>query len=249
MDRSRFGGCVSVKLVAIETATDASSVALTDDRRLVASSVRVDRRGHGEFLVSALDFCFDQAGWTPEDIEGVIVDIGPGMYTGIRVGLATAQGLAAMIGVPIVPVSSLDALALRAATGRRRIWAVVNVRRGELAVSSYQPVPGGVVKEASAEIVTYEAFRGMLESASDDLLVVGDTEGLPSGFFNGLHRVKIGRPRFPSAEALVDLAVVRFEQNQAPAPEEIRPMYLREADVQISSKHLQGHGPWGELLP
>ena len=58
------------------------------------------------------------------------VDTGPGLFTGIRVGIATAQGLAAMLGVPILGASSLDALALQAATGRRRIWPVVDVRRG-----------------------------------------------------------------------------------------------------------------------
>lgn len=236
-----------MKVVAIETATDSSSVALTDGRDLMASSVRVDRRGHSEFLVAALDFCFDQAGWTPEDVEGVVVDIGPGMYTGIRVGLATAQGLAAMIGVPIVPVSSLDALALRASTGHRRIWSVVNARRGELAVASYRPVPGGVVKDANAEIVTYSVFRGLLESSPEEGLVVGDTTALPEAFFTAMHRIKVGRPRFPLAEWLPDLAMTRFEQNNTPSPDEVRPMYLREADVQISSKHMQGFGPWGDL--
>ena len=236
-----------MKILAIETATDASSVALVDGRDVVASAVKVDRRGHNEFLVAALDFCFDQASWIPEDVEGIVVDVGPGMYTGIRVGLATAQGLAAMIGVPVVPASSLDALALRAATGRRTIWSAVNARRGELAVASYQPVPGGVVRESAPEIATYEAFRGLLEGSSSDVLVVGDVAALPDSFFNGLHRAKVGRPRFPSAEALAELAAPRFEQNQIPATEEIRPLYLREADVQISSKHLQGHGPWGEV--
>jgi tRNA threonylcarbamoyladenosine biosynthesis protein TsaE len=73
---------------------------------------------------------------------------GPGLYTGIRVGLATAQGLAAAIGVPLLTAVSLDAIALRAATGHRHIWAVVDVRRTNLAVASYHPVPGGVVKDA-----------------------------------------------------------------------------------------------------
>ncbi|MEX1044040.1 MAG: tRNA (adenosine(37)-N6)-threonylcarbamoyltransferase complex dimerization subunit type 1 TsaB, partial [Acidimicrobiia bacterium] len=77
------------KVLAIETATPASSVALADGREIVASAARVDRRGHSAFLVPAIDFCFDQAGWRPEDIDAVVVDVGPGLYTGIRVGIAT----------------------------------------------------------------------------------------------------------------------------------------------------------------
>ena len=115
-----------MKVLAIETATPASSIALGDGRATVASAKRVDRRGHAGFLVSAIDFCFDQAGWNPGDLDAIAVDVGPGLYTGIRVGVSTAQGMAAALGVPIVPVMSLDAVALRAATGHRHIYGVVD---------------------------------------------------------------------------------------------------------------------------
>ena len=118
-----------MKVLAIETATPASSIALGDGGELVAMSVNVDARGHVGFLVPAIDFCFEQAGWKPADLDGVAVDIGPGPYTGLRAGIAAAQGIAAAVGVPVVTASSLTVLALRAATGRRRIWPIVDVRR------------------------------------------------------------------------------------------------------------------------
>ena len=186
-----------MKLVAIESATAASSIALGEGPTLVATATRVDRRGHAEFLTAALDFCLDQVGWIPNDIDGVVVDVGPGMYTGIRVGVATAQGLAATLGIPLVPAVSLDALALRAATGRRHIHAVVDVRRGEVATASYRPLPGGVVKDGPAELTSVDEFRATIQSSADDVLVVGDVQALGEGFFNGLHRARTGRPRHP----------------------------------------------------
>jgi tRNA threonylcarbamoyladenosine biosynthesis protein TsaB len=237
-----------VRVLAIDSATAASSVALAEDRRLVATAARVDRRGHGEFLVSALDFCFDQAGWSPSDIDAIVVDVGPGLYTGIRVGLATAQALAAAVGAMLVPASSLDALALRAATGHRHIWTVVDVRRGELAVASYRPVPGGAVKDGPPELVTASEFRGMVDSDPEDSLVVGDVPALPEGSLRGLHRVKVGRPRYPSAEVLVDLGHGHAEKGDVPHPEEIRPIYLREPNVTINWSALRREtGPWGEV--
>ena len=233
-----------MKVLAIETSTPASSVALADDRQLVASATRVDRTGHGAFLVSAMDFCFDQAGWSPRDIDAIVVDIGPGLYTGIRVGLATGQGLAATLGVPVMPATSLNALALRAATGRRHIWSVVDVRRGEVAVAGYRPVPGGVVMDAQPELVTDDGFRGVLDSDPDDSLVVGDWQALGDTALRGLHRVKTGRPRYPSAAALIDVATPRIVRSDFPHPDEVRPMYMREPDVTISSKHLHEEGPW-----
>ena len=190
-----------------------------------------------------MDFCFDQAGWSPRDIDAIVVDTGPGLYTGIRVGLATAQGLAATLGVPVMPASSLNALALRAATGHRHIWSVVDVRRGEVAVAGYRPVPGGVVLDAQPELVTYEGFRGVLDSDPDEALIVGDWHCLGDSL-KGLHRVKTGRPRYPSATALIDVATPRMERDDFPHPDEVRPAYMREPDVTISSKHRQEEGPW-----
>lgn len=233
-----------MKVLAIDTATPASSVALGDGRVTVASAKRVDRRGHGSFIVSAVDFCFDQAGWNPGDLDAIVVDVGPGLYTGIRVGLSTAQGLAAALGIPIVPVMSLDAVALRATTAHRHIYAIIDVRRGEVAVASYLPVPGGFVKDGPPRVMLPDHLRAMLESDPAEVLVVGDVEALPEATTLGLHRVKSGRPRYPDAAALLDLAAGSLEKGDFPSPEDVRPLYLREPDVSISWKQFRREGPW-----
>ena len=234
-----------MRLLAIDTATAGSSVALAEDRGVVAAATKVDRRGHGGFLVPAIDFCFDQAGWLPTDIDAVVVDIGPGLYTGIRVGLASAQGIAAAFGVPVVPASSLDALALRAATGRRHIYSIVDVRRGEVAVAGYRPVPGGVVRDGAPVIVTVDRLRATLEAEVEDVLVVGDAGILDDAALVGLHRVKVGGPRYPSAEALIEIGAGLLDRGQAPHPDEIRPLYLRDPDVTINWAAIAPESPWG----
>lgn len=234
------------KLVAIETATPASSVSLGIGPELVSYAERVDPRGHAGFVVAALDFCLEQAGWDRGDFDAVVVDVGPGLYTGIRVGLATAQGLAAALGIPVIPVSSLDAIALRAATRRRVIWAVVDIRRAELAVCSYRPVPGGVVIDSAPEVTTHEQLHAQLESSGDEILLVGDVEELDDGFLRGLHRVKTGRPRFPTAEALLELGAGKLARGEIPGADDVRPLYMREPDVTINWSALRSPGPWGE---
>ena len=234
-----------MKIVAIESATAASSIALGEDGDVVASAARTDRRGHVEFLTPALEFCFSQAGWRPSDVDVVAVDVGPGLFSGIRAGIATAQALAGAIGAQLVPVVSVDVVALRAATGRRRIWAVVDARRGEVAVAPYRPVPGGVVRDGAIELVSGNALRGMLESDPSDKLVVGDWTALPDEVFRGVHGVKRGRPRFPTAEAAVELAAGMVERDDVPHPDEVRPRYLREPDVRISWADYRQEGEWG----
>jgi tRNA threonylcarbamoyladenosine biosynthesis protein TsaB len=234
-----------MKLLAIETATPGSSVAVVENRRTLAAASRIDRLGHAGFLVPAIDFCFDQVGWSPEDLDAVIVDIGPGLYTGLRVGLSTAQGLAAAFGIPLIPGLSVDALALEAKTGHRMIWAVVDARRGEFAVARYRPVPGGVVRDSATELMDPEVLRAALESTAEDSLVVGDVADLPEGFFRGMHHVKTGRPRYPYAVALAEIGAGKYDRDDYPAPDDVRPLYMREPDVTINWEKLRQEGPWG----
>lgn len=233
-----------MKLLAIETATPGSSIAVVEDRTTLAAASRIDPLGHASFLVPAIDFCFDQVGWSPIDLDAVAVDIGPGLYTGIRVGLATAQGLAAAFGIPLIPAVSLDVLALEARTGHRLIWAIVDVRRGQLALSRYRPVPGGVVKQGATELIDPEELRAMLESNTDESLIVGEIGALPEGFFRGMSAVKTGRPRYPYAVALAEIGAGKYERDEYPGTDEIRPLYLREPDVTINWEKLRAEGPW-----
>jgi tRNA threonylcarbamoyladenosine biosynthesis protein TsaB len=233
-----------MRLLAIETATPGSSVAVVEDRRTLAAASRIDRMGHAGFLVPAIDFCFDQVGWSPVDLDAVVVDIGPGLYTGIRVGLATAQGLAAAFGIPVIPAVSVDALALEAKTGHRTIWAVIDARRGEFAVARYHPVPGGVVRDSPTELMDPDRLRAALESTAEDSLVVGDAAELGEAFFRGMHHVKTGRPRYPYAVALADIGAGKYERDEFPSPDDLRPIYMREPDVTINWEKLRPEGPW-----
>mgnify|MGYP001822796594 CR=1 FL=1 len=233
-----------MRIVAIETATPAASVSLAEERQVIASAERVDRRGHVSFLIPALDFLFEQAGWAPTDVDVVAVDVGPGLFGGIRAGLSTAQALAGAVGARLAPVGSVDAVALRAATAHRKIWSVVDARRGEFAVAPYQPVPGGVVREGAVELVSPDAFRAILAGDRRDSLVVGDWQSLPEGVFRGLHGIKTGRPRYPSSDAVVELAWARAQKDELPHPDEVRPRYLREPDVRINWTDFRREEPW-----
>ena len=126
--------------------------------------------------------------------------------------------MAAATGAQLLGLSSLDVLAFRASTGRRIIWPVVDVRRNEVATAPYRPVPGGVIREGAPEVVSPKGFAALLDSTADDTLVVGDYEALPAGALRGLHRVKVGRPRWPSADVLLELARARMAKGDRAGP-------------------------------
>jgi len=233
-----------VRILAIETATPASSVAIGEDGELLGSAVNVDRRRHVGFLIPAIDFCFSQSGWKPHDIDIVALDVGPGPYTGLRTGIATAQAFAAAVGAPMVTVSSLTVIALRAATGRRRIWPVVDMRRGQVAVAPFRPLPGGVAPDGKPEVIKPDDFRALLEAEGSDSLVVGDWESLPDSTWSGLHRVRKGRPRYPSAATILEIAAMKAAKGETTGVDDVRPLYMREADVQINWKAFRAEDAW-----
>jgi tRNA threonylcarbamoyladenosine biosynthesis protein TsaB len=233
-----------MRILAIETATSASSVALGEGDAIRATARLVDARGHVGFLVPAMDFCFRSAGWDPGDLDAVAVDVGPGLFSGIRSGIAMAQAVAGAVGVPLLPVGSLDAVAYDAATAHRRIWAVVDVRRGEVAVAPYRPVPGGVVRDGPVELCTPDHFRGLLQEDRADILVVGEWGALPEGSLVGFRSLRTGRPVHPAAAAVLAIARGRLERDDVPHPDEVRPNYLRDADVTINWSDFRSEGPW-----
>ena len=131
-------------VLAIESATDAAGVALADGSGLLAE-VRVGRgRRHAETIAPGVEAVCRLAGIALREVDVVVVDVGPGLFTGLRVGIATAKGIAFGLGLPMVPVTSLDVLAAAVAAGRpasrsgRTLVAVVDARRGEVFWARYR---------------------------------------------------------------------------------------------------------------
>jgi tRNA threonylcarbamoyladenosine biosynthesis protein TsaB len=126
-------------LLAFDTATPAVTVALHDGERVVASHTAVDAMRHGELLAPAITAVLDEA-WVPrQDVTAVAVGVGPGPFTGLRVGLVTARTLGLALGIPVYGVCTLDVLA---AQGIRRgldepFLVASDARRKEVYVASY----------------------------------------------------------------------------------------------------------------
>lgn len=128
-------------LLALSTSTPLGSVALLRDGECVAFSHHRDEMMHAERLFGLIDEACDAIGITPADVQAVACDIGPGSFTGVRVGLASAKGIALGLGVPLLPAGSLEAMAAAAFEQADDEVAVVtptiDAKRGELFLASY----------------------------------------------------------------------------------------------------------------
>ena len=135
-----------VTLLAIETATDTVGVALLRDDGAVAERVHAGGRAHAELLAPSIAEVCAVSGCTVADIDAIAVDVGPGLFTGLRVGVATAKAMAQALGIRVLGVSSLDVLAaaaLEAASGTAvgsvgAMASVIDARRGEVFAAVYR---------------------------------------------------------------------------------------------------------------
>jgi tRNA threonylcarbamoyladenosine biosynthesis protein TsaB len=126
-----------VLLLAFDTATPAVTVAVHDGHRVLAWSVTMDAHRHAELLAPAIAQAIADAGATNHDLTGIAVGVGPGPYTGLRVGVVTARVLAATLGIPGYGVCTLDVIAA-AATCDGEFLAVTDARRREVYYARYQ---------------------------------------------------------------------------------------------------------------
>ncbi len=221
-------------LLGLETTTRHASVAIAGDTGLLASA-RTGRHGrHGEFVAPAIDFCRREAGIDLDALTGVAVSLGPGLFTGMRVGIATAQALAHARGLPVVGLASLDLVAFAARHTRRSICAVIDARRGEVAWARYQPAPGGVQRRTELALGPPERLAGELEADREEVLCVGDG-ALAHREVLSATRAAIAdeAAAYPSAESLLALARPRFARHETQRPEELAPIYLRRPDAKI----------------
>lgn len=224
-------------VLAIETSTPQTSVALGTQQGVLASQLVSWGVGHSEAVVPALNHLLELTQVRPEQLSGIAVGLGPGLFTGLRVGISTARALAQVLRVPMVGIGSLDALAFSVRYTRSRIGAVSDAKRGEVYYAFYRPVPGGVARESEYLVGPPERLAADLEASGEETMLVGggallhrrilEQSGTP------LELATISTA-FPGAVELLELALPRFEREETSRPEQVVPHYVRKSDAEIN---------------
>ncbi len=223
-------------ILGIETATETAGCAIGGHEGVISSTHCSSPRQHAENLTPAIEFICKQAGMSLSEIRTVAVDVGPGLFTGLRVGLATAKAIAFALRVPMVGVSSLDLLAFPVRFSPRLITAAIDARRAEIYYSFYRQVPGGVQRLSDPVVGSPEDLASELLAAGEEVLLVGDGAHRYREAFEGLAKVEVvdRANSTPSAASLVQLAHAKALREEFEQPDAIEPIYLRRPDVEIN---------------
>jgi tRNA threonylcarbamoyladenosine biosynthesis protein TsaB len=225
-----------VLILGLESATAQVGCAVGGHEGVLASSHSSRGKRHAENLTPAIEFVCRQARVELSEISCVAVDNGPGLFTGLRVGVASGKAIAQALRVPMIAVSSLDLLAFPVRFTGRRIAAVIDARRGELFWAFYRQVPGGVQRVNEPTVGTAEELMAELLALGGDTLLVGDGAvryaevlGERPGF-----EIAGSDLAHPSARSLVQLAHARALREDWVRPHEIELLYLRKPDAEIN---------------
>lgn len=214
-------------LLALDTATPAVTAALHDGDKVIAESRQVDARRHGELLLPAVDRVLGEAGRTLADVTGIVVGVGPGPYTGLRVGIVTAATFGAALSVPVHGLCSLDGIAY--AAGQRGLEGefvvATDARRKEVYWARYGDARTRVTEPAvdrPADLT--EPLAGLTVIGAGGLLY-------PDAFTD----VRTDMPEHQSAGALASLAVEKLRTGGEFLP--AQPLYLRRPDAQVPANY------------
>ncbi len=223
-------------VLGIETSTPQVSVAVGSEEGILASCLLGRGRSHVEFVAPAISFALSRAGVELRRLAGVAVSTGPGLFTGLRVGVAAARALAQALDLPLIGIPSLDLLAYRVRFASRLVCAAIDAKRGEVYAGLYRPVPGGMQRVGEFRLWSPASLAAELDATGEDVLLVGDGFLVHRRAFLGLERAEWVSPAmsFPSAEVLVELAVPRLHREEYSSPFEVRPIYLRKSDAEIA---------------
>lgn len=220
-----------MSLLAIDTATPSMSIALHDGDRLLAECAQIVGRGHNAQLAPLIARTLQQTGLKAEELTALAVAVGPGSYTGLRIGVAMAKGLAAVRDLPLVPVTTLETLVAAVPHYREspNLLVALPAGRKRIIYAEYWPMGNGWAESQPAKIGDWQH---VLAEFARPMLFTGEisAEGLAMIRANPEHRIVPAPLRFRRAGHIAEIAWKRLREKGAQAypAERVVPIYLQD---------------------
>lgn len=226
-----------MRVLAIETSTEHCSVALQQDGAVLSHAELAGQR-HSEILLAMIDRLLADAGCRLQDLDGMAFGAGPGSFTGVRIAASVAQGLAFGLGIPVMPVCTLEALA--EASGRNRVACALDARLDEVYFAAYQRSGDdwrAVVDPCLTAIDELAPLRG------EDWIGVGSGFAMLDGeLARHLQLAQTHPEQFPQARAVAKLGARMLANGGGMDAVAAQPIYLRDkVAMTTSERHARGY--------
>ena len=216
-----------MKILALDTATEACSAAITVDSEIIQKYTVAPRR-HAELIIKMIDELLAEAGIVLTDLDALAFGRGPGAFTGIRIAAGVAQGLAYGADLPVIPVSTLAALAQGAEKNTGYILSAIDARMNEIYWAVFEPDADDLVSAVTEEQVT----------KADEIQISerGTFLGIGTGWASyheqltmklGKQLLSINAEAYPQSRDILPLAIRELQRGNSVQAEDALPVYLR----------------------
>lgn len=218
-------------VLALDTATQAGGAALAEDGKLIGEVMLASDATHSRRLLKVVEFLLQGAGRSREDLNGIAVTVGPGYFTGLRIGLATAQGLALGLDLPVAAISTLRLVAVSVARPGPTIWPVLDARRGLVYSAPFSYSQQGLERLDQDAAMSPQRLAAELKAP---VLLVGDGAKAYASELAGPGReMAPDWAAMPRPGLLALLGYARIGAGRGVRPEQVSPRYCRPSDAEI----------------
>jgi tRNA threonylcarbamoyladenosine biosynthesis protein TsaB len=230
--------------LAIDTTCDIASVTLAREEAIIATLAFRHKMDLLRRLMPNIDMLVRDAGVEKSSIDAVVVSIGPGSFTGIRIGVATAKSIAFALNKPIAGIPTLDVLAYGAPAASGLVVPMIHARPGEVYTSIYRKAPGGSIERLMEDkaLVLDELFAEIGASGNDPIVFCGDGSArnrqelearFPEAFFSSVW------DNYPRGEVLVSLGIEKLLRGESDSPIDLVPNYVKRSTPEIRAEEAE----------
>lgn len=224
-----------MKILALDTATDSCSVAATDDMALSAELTIQKNQTHSKHLMELIHSVLEIAGFGVSDLDGLAVTIGPGSFTGLRIGISTIKGLAHALDKPVVGISTLKTLAWQCGQTSYLIYPLLDARKDEVYGATYRFNADQLIQKTSARAMIPEA---VVEDIKSPCVFIGTgarlyRQSIIAAAGSLAHFVPDGQ-NVIRASSVAFLSMPRFEANDTDGVAGLVPNYIRKSDAELN---------------
>jgi tRNA threonylcarbamoyladenosine biosynthesis protein TsaB len=229
-------------ILGIETSGTTGGAALLEGHRLLASLAFTSSTLYSQRLLPGIEWLLERAEVTTEQLAGIAVSRGPGSFTGLRIGLSAAKAIAYAVGIPIVGINTLEALALRGTCHGMPVCPVLDARQGEVYAALFMPEPADPARDCRDGVLSMPALRRLRDDFAGKAEVVAQWADRPTvflgeGAFRYRERLQAGAAgnfvlapsirNLPSAEEIAWLGGQRLGAGESDDLALLEPDYLR----------------------
>ena len=221
-------------ILGIETSTKTGSVAIVSEYGVIAQYSLNIEVTHSERLMATVDRVLQDTGFTMADMDGYAVAIGPGSFTGLRIGLSTVKGLALVTGKPVAAVPTLKALAWNLPYAAYPICPMLDARKHEVYAATYRFEGSALVYDMAEAVISLSRLS---ERISEKTLFTGEASHL---FHKDIREIFGDRALFapltailPSAASVAEIGLDMMKSGKQADPDNLTPMYIRRPEAEV----------------